>query len=203
MQKPRQRLPSVEPLRASAALATVLVVALAPGIAAAQASTVPGAAPPAASTLPGTAAKSLAAPGVKLLPAERAFRLAARSLDPATLEARFIIAPGYYMYRDKMRFKVEPGSASVPAAELPPGKPKDDPFFGRVDIYRDEVVVRLPVTGSKPGEALTLIAESQGCADAGVCYPPNVQKLAIALPRTAGAPGKLIEAHPMQKGWLQ
>jgi len=203
MQKSRQPRPDRDRARALVAAAVALVCALAAGGAWAQASSVPGATAPAASGLPGTASKPLVAPDAKLLPAERAFRLAARTLDPSTLEARFVIAPGYYMYRDKMRFKIEPDSASVPGADLPKGKLKDDPFFGRVETYRDEVVVRLPVTGAKPGQSLTLVAESQGCADAGVCYPPNVQKLAIALPRTAGAPGMLVEAHPIKKGWLQ
>lgn len=184
-------------------MAIALIGALAAGGARAQSSSLPGSSPPPATGLPGATAKGVTTPDPKLLPAERAFRLAARSLDPATLEARFIIAPGYYMYRDKMRFKLDPESVSVPPSALPPGKLKDDPFFGRVEIFRDEVVIRLPVTGSKPGQSLTLIAESQGCADAGVCYPPNVQKVAISLPRTAGAPGMLIEAHPGKKGWLQ
>ena len=44
----------------------------------------------------------------KLLPPEQAFRLSARALDPATIEARFDVADGYYLYRDKLRFTIEP-----------------------------------------------------------------------------------------------
>lgn len=133
-----------------------------------------------------------------LLPAEEAFRLGARGLDPATLEIRYAIAPGYYMYRDKMRFRLEPESVRASAPVLPAGKVKDDPFFGKVETYRDEVVVRLPLASPASGP-LVLVAESQGCADAGVCYPVNEQRLRVELPRAGMAPGPLIEATPARK----
>ena len=141
---------------------------------------------------------------LKLLPPDEAFRFAARALDTRTLEANFIIAPGYYMYRDKMRFVVEREAASVLAdAALPPGKLKDDPFFGRVETYRDHVVVRLPMTSPQPGQTLTLRAESQGCADAGVCYPPHTQRVALPVPAADGKPGPLVEAPLPKKSWFR
>ena len=134
-----------------------------------------------------------------LLPADQAFRLGARGLDPATLEVRYAIAPGYYMYRDKMRFRLEPETARTGDPVLPAGKVKDDPFFGKVETYREEVVVRVPLVAPAPGQAVVLVAESQGCADAGVCYPVNQQRLRLELPRVAGAPGPLIEAVPAKQ----
>lgn len=134
-----------------------------------------------------------------LLPQEEAFRFAARALDSRTLEARFTIASGYYLYRDKLSFAVEPESATLAPAALPPGKLKDDEFFGRVETYRDRVVVRLPLDRGAPGQSLTLRADSQGCADAGVCYPPTTQRIVLAIPVNDGRPGPLIDANPAKK----
>lgn len=138
----------------------------------------------------------------RLLPPEEAFQFAARALDGRTLEARFTIADGYYLYRDKLRFAVEPQSVALSATALPPGQLKDDEFFGRVETYRDRVVVRLPLERAAPGQSLTLRADSQGCADAGVCYPPTTQRIELALPASDGKPGPLIEATPSRKRWF-
>jgi thiol:disulfide interchange protein DsbD len=135
----------------------------------------------------------------KLLAPEQAFRFSARALDPATLEARFDVADGYYLYRDKMRFAVEPGGGV--AAELPPGTRKHDEFFGDVDTYRGSVVVRLPLKTPAPGQTLTIHADSQGCADAGVCYPPTPQQLELTVPAAGGAPGPYVEAA--RKRWFK
>ena len=111
-----------------------------------------------------------------LLEPERAFAFSARALDAQTLEARFTIAEGYYLYRDRMRFSTAPASlAAVPV--LPRGTVKDDPFFGRVETYRGDVVVRLALAKPVPESTVTVRAESQGRADAGVCYPPQAQKI--------------------------
>ena len=114
-----------------------------------------------------------------LLEPEQAFRLSARALDPTTVEVRFQIADGYYMYRDQFRFAVAGGDARLGAAELPPGQRKKDEFFGEVETYRKQVAIRLPVTGNT--EKLALEVTSQGCADVGVCYPPLTQKVGVRL----------------------
>ncbi len=144
-----------------------------------------------------------AAAELKLLPPDEAFRFAARALDTRTLEANFTIAPGYYMYRDKMRFAIEPESGALGEAVLPPGKTKVDEFFGRVETYRDRVVVRLPLVIAAPGRTVTLRAESQGCADAGVCYPPHVQRVALPVPSVDGKPGALVEVAVPKKPWFR
>lgn len=139
---------------------------------------------------------------LKLLPPDQAFRFSARALDTRTLEANFTIAPGYYLYRDKMSFAVEP-DGGLDAAALPPGKIKEDPFFGRVETYRDRIAVRLPMGTAAPGRSLTLRAESQGCADAGVCYPPHTQRVTLSVPQVDGKPGALVEAASGTKRWFQ
>ena len=81
-------------------------------------------------------AASAAAADPKLLPPEQAFRFSARALDARTLEARFTVADGYYLYRDKIKFAVAPMRPRWPRSELPPGKLKEDQFFGKVETYR-------------------------------------------------------------------
>jgi len=95
----------------------------------------------------------------EFLDPEVAFKFSARALDANTLEARWQIADGYYMYRDKFRFGVEGGTLG--AVQLPPGKMKQDELFGNVETYRDAVAIRLPVTAATG--TLTLHAVAQGC----------------------------------------
>jgi thiol:disulfide interchange protein DsbD len=137
----------------------------------------------------------------KLLEPERAFAFSARGLDPQTVEARFTIAGGYYLYRDKLKFAVEPAAiAGTPS--LPPGKMKHDEFFGDVETYRGTIAVRLPLERAAPGQTVTLRAESQGCADLGVCYPPQAQKITLSLPVVGGPPGTVVDAVPPRKSWF-
>ncbi len=135
----------------------------------------------------------------KLLPNERAFAFSARGVDERTVEARFLIADGYYLYREKLRFTAEP--EPLGAATLPPGKVKEDAFFGKVETYRNQLVVKLPLQAAAPGRTVTVLAESQGCADLGVCYPPQLQKVTLTLPLAGGRPGPSVEAAP-RKSWL-
>ncbi len=117
---------------------------------------------------------------------EQAFQLTARAVDGNTLEARYRIADGYYLYRNKFKFSIQPADVSLGAAQMPAAKVKQDEFFGRVEIYRREAVIRLPLHRTKPGaQALTLKATVQGCADVGICYPPIEQTAVIQLPALA------------------
>ncbi len=138
-----------------------------------------------------------------MLPPEQAFRFSARALDDKTLEARFAIADGYYLYRDKISFAVTPEGANLGAAELPPGKVKSDQFFGSVETYRGTVVVRLPLKGAAAGQSVVLAADSQGCADVGVCYPPTRQKVSLPLPAAGAGAGAMVDANPPKKSWFK
>ncbi|MBW8055116.1 MAG: thiol:disulfide interchange protein, partial [Nitrospira sp.] len=73
-------------------------------------------------------------PRLELLEPDQAFSLSTRVIDAQTLEARWSIAQGYYMYRDKFRFEPMDDSLSLAAAVLPKGKEKTDPFFGTTEI---------------------------------------------------------------------
>lgn len=138
----------------------------------------------------------------KLLPAEQAFRFSARALDERTVEARFEVADGYYLYRDKIAFFLDPKSADMAVPALPAGKVMEDAFFGKVETYRGDLVLRLPLAASAPGRSLVLVSDSQGCADAGVCYPAFRQKVTIALPEPGKGPGSWVDAYPRKKNWF-
>jgi thiol:disulfide interchange protein DsbD len=122
-----------------------------------------------------------------LLAPEQAFQFSARLIEPGLVEVRYRIADGYYMYRDKFRFSAIPRSAGLGDARFPRGKIKDDEFFGRVETYRGEVVIRLPVKSTR---GFTLKSVSQGCADAGVCYVPLTQSARLVPARSYGEAGR-------------
>ncbi|MFH1873409.1 MAG: protein-disulfide reductase DsbD [Pseudomonadota bacterium] len=110
------------------------------------------------------------------LPPEQAYRFSARMVDAKTIEARWQITDQYYMYRDKFKFALDGGTLGTPV--FPPGKMKDDEIFGKVEVYRKEVKILLPVEASGP---VTLKAISQGCWDGGICYPPITQEAKLDL----------------------
>jgi thioredoxin:protein disulfide reductase len=141
-----------------------------------------------AALVAGLSAVGPGAAQVNPLPPDKAFRFSARLVDARTVEARFMIADGYYLYRDKIHFAIEPAAAGLAVPQLPDGTVKEDPFFGHVETYRGDVVVKLAVKDPKPGGLIVIAAESQGCADIGICYPPTVQRVSLALPEAGVAP---------------
>jgi thiol:disulfide interchange protein DsbD len=124
----------------------------------------------------------------ELLEPEKAFAFSARVVAPDAIEVRYVIAKGYYLYRDKFRFTLEPAAAAAGAPRLPPGIIKKDEFFGEVAVYRDEVRIALPVAAGGQDGRVVLIAVSQGCADVGVCYVPVEQKTELRLAAAGRAP---------------
>ncbi|MGO4381416.1 protein-disulfide reductase DsbD [Pseudoduganella sp. RAF53_2] len=127
---------------------------------------------------------------------EAAFRVSARMVDSAHAEVRFDIAEGYYMYRERFAFSAR--GAQLGAAVLPAGKVKFDQTFGKqVETYRHAVAITVPVTASGP---FTLTANSQGCADAGLCYSPMETTLQLdpagAAPATTPAAASVSPATP-------
>lgn len=137
-------------------------------------------------TLCGAHAASGAKPEPELLDADVAFRFSAMLKDAKTVEIRYAIAPGYYMYRERFAFSVN--GAAVGKASLPRGKNQFDATFNKtMETYRDGVTVTLPLKQAAAG-ALTLKATSQGCADAGVCYPPQMQTVRLTLSSSTASP---------------
>ncbi len=120
-----------------------------------------------------------------LLEPEKAFIYAASMVDPGNAEIRFQIAKGYYLYKTKLKFSADSGvKLGTPA--LPAGKVKQDEYFGRIETYRGDLRFKIPVTFPDGApKAFNLKAEFQGCADVGVCYPPQEGVAAIKPAATA------------------
>jgi thiol:disulfide interchange protein DsbD len=120
-----------------------------------------------------------------LLEPEQAFRMSARFVSDALIEVDYRIAAGYYLYRDKFRFRIEPATVELGDPEFPPGRWHEDEFFGRSEIYRERLSVRIPLSAQPTGR-VRLVAKSQGCADAGVCFLPIEQSIEL---NRVGLPG--------------
>jgi thiol:disulfide interchange protein DsbD len=107
---------------------------------------------------------------------EKAFRFSARMLDAKTAEVSYVIADGYYMYRE--RFAVKAEGATIEQPEFPPGKVKfDETFQKNVETYRQSVTFKVPVEAAG---SFTLRITGQGCSDKGLCYAPMESQVKLS-----------------------
>ena len=116
---------------------------------------------------------------------DAAFRVDASAPEPASVVVRWRIEPGHYLYRKRIEVtlaETSPEGMSVAGFDLPPGEVREDPYFGRVEVFRSETaaVVRLRHPDPLP-PAVDLAVLYQGCADAGLCYPPIRKVLTVRL----------------------
>src|SRR5215470_6434418 len=115
-----------------------------------------------------------------LLDPDEAFKLSAAIADDGrTIVARFHAADGYYLYRERFAFAASDG-VQLGVPQYPRASSKFDETFNKeVPIYRGDVAVRVPIQSGKG--AFVLSARLQGCADQGVCYPPEERTAKLAL----------------------
>jgi thiol:disulfide interchange protein DsbD len=124
------------------------------------------------------------------LPPDAAFKFSARMVDPHTAVVTYAIADGYYMYRERFKFAATGAQLGEPV--IPPGKVKfDETFQKNVETYHQGVEIRIPVQGDGP---FTLQATGQGCADKGLCYPP--QEASAELVAGGAAPQMSVPGQP-------
>ena len=129
-----------------------------------------------------------------LLPVDDAFTMNARFDKPNELTVAWQIAPGYYLYRDKLTFAAA-GRIDLGEPNLPPGVPHTDDNFGDVEIYRDYVEIKVPFARASPDAIdVELTAGFQGCKDASICYPPGEQIMPLVLPATSEFPAAAASA---------
>lgn len=120
---------------------------------------------------------------------DEAFQASATQLDENTLEAVWKITDKYYLYRGKFRFATDTPGVVLGEAEFPAGKKKKDPVFGEVETYRHNVTIKIPVTLNGPTpEAIDLKVTYQGCADLGICYPPQKKTLKVPFKAAPTSP---------------
>lgn len=112
---------------------------------------------------------------------EQAFPVTVRALQSDTLEVVFDLRRGYYLYDSSLGFETASEGITLGTAEIPPGTPYADEFFGQTSIHRGKLNILLPVEAPPGATQLELQIKSQGCWDGGICYPPDSRKLTVSL----------------------
>ena len=122
---------------------------------------------------------------------EEAFQVSAQAVGPETIRLTWAINEDTYLYRDKLDLSVvRPEGAEVAATEVPPGKEKyDETFDEMMAVFRGEATLTADLAGLEGAEEVVVQARYQGCADAGVCYPPQTKELTVALDGASGTAG--------------
>jgi thiol:disulfide interchange protein DsbD len=121
----------------------------------------------------------------EILPPNQAFKVSAKALAADQIEISWDIADGYYLYRNKMRFESKTTQIQLGEPVFPAGQTHHDENFGDVVIYRNTLNVPVAVTVENGASSLQLLVQYQGCADRGICYPPQKTTFDLKLPSPA------------------
>ena len=124
----------------------------------------------------------------ELLPVTKAYQLSADASTPGVLKLHWTIAPDYYLYRGRMKFKAGEG-VTLGEAQLPDGKKHHDEYLGDVETYHHDIDASLPYTVAPGTTRLRLSVQYQGCheVDPKICYPPHTEQLDLPLPTGAAS----------------
>lgn len=125
--------------------------------------------------------------GASFLPPDQAFGLEVSRCDERTLIAGFRVTPGYYLYRNKVAFELAGGNGRIARISLPPGEIKDDPNFGKIEVYHQSFQAQIELEGVNLMQPLSLLATYQGCSENGLCYPPINKSVPVSLSQTVCA----------------
>ena len=125
----------------------------------------------------------------EFLPIEQAFTYLAQS-DGRSLTVQWNVAPGYYLYKSRMALESGTEDLTLGEAKYPKGEIHEDEYLGPQEILRDDFTVTAPLKRSRAptqtqAGTLKLELKLQGCADAGLCYPPTVWTAEVPLPGKA------------------
>ena len=115
---------------------------------------------------------------------DEAFQFDITAQDPQTLLARFTVAPGNYLYRDKIRFEIS-GTQPIQILpfDLPKGKNKIDEVFGPTDVFFHDIDIQLPLDRNPQQQNILLTVYYQGCSETfNICYPPTKKIVELVLP---------------------
>src|ERR1700730_12951599 len=140
--------------------------------------------------------------GDDFLPPDRAFRFDALPDGTDRVRLNWEIADGYYLYRARIKVMTPSTRAQLGAPQMPQGQIKTDEYFGRQEVYHHELVATVAVLRASGGAfELPLQVTDQGCADAGLCYPPITKNVTVNLSAGAaspvsGSPGSSASGHP-------
>ncbi len=124
----------------------------------------------------------------EVLPPQEAFPYAAEAGEER-LRLEFAVLDGYYLYRERFGFASGTDGVTLGAPSYPSGEMHEDEFFGRQEIYRGEFAIEIPYTRTSGADELDLEVRLQGCADIGLCYPPQRWNRDVALPEGTSTSG--------------
>ncbi|MFK7995632.1 MAG: protein-disulfide reductase DsbD [Granulosicoccus sp.] len=136
----------------------------------------------------------------QLLPPELAYLPQIMTASPDTIDVRWFIEDGYYLYRDKLSFSLKPATNVVVGENLVSrGTEQYDEFFGNVSVLRHEADARLVLNGdaSLLGTQGELTIYYQGCADIGVCFPPSETTLPVIFSAATTGPFESSDLVPL------
>ncbi|HEX6997357.1 MAG TPA: protein-disulfide reductase DsbD [Gammaproteobacteria bacterium] len=141
-----------------------------------------------------------AAQAQDVLPPQRAFPYTARA-TAGEVVLEFDVLDGYYLYRDRFGFASDTPGVTLGAPRFPDGEIHSDEFFGEQVVFRRNFEIAVPYTRTGGASELDLSLRLQGCADIGLCYPPQNWRVAVDLPAAGapaagGAPGVLSRIFP-------
>jgi thiol:disulfide interchange protein DsbD len=132
------------------------------------------------------------------LPPDAAFRFGAGLPQPDSIPLTWVIADGYYLYKDKISVETSTPNVQLGKPVLPEGKPKHDEYFGDTEVYYEVLEATLPVARAPSSEALSveLKVTYQGCAEDGLCYNPITKEAVVELPPTNVSTSLPVDARP-------
>lgn len=125
------------------------------------------------------------------LPPDEAFRFSASAQGSDAVSLHWGVADGYYLYRHRLAVKTSTPGVTLGEVQVPAGKKKSDEFFGDVEVYYQQLDAIVPVERGAGVVNLELKVTYQGCADAGLCYPPITKTVSLTLP-PPGAPAAAV-----------
>jgi thiol:disulfide interchange protein DsbD len=127
------------------------------------------------------------------LPPDQVFKVSATALSAEQIEVTWQILDGYYLYKDKTRIKSAAQEIQLGDPVFPKGEIKHDEYFGDMEVYHHDLKVQLPVKANGV-TSVSLLLTYQGCAEKGICYPPQKTTVEVALP---GAP--VVQTNELEK----
>ncbi len=128
----------------------------------------------------------------EFLPVDEAFKVEAAMVDANHAQLKFSVAPGHYLYRERIQL-IAP-AADAASISLPAGETKKDPNFGEQQVFHHDTLATLTFHRSPPAN---IQIRYQGCSEKGLCYPPQIKSLALSTNVTAAAPKSSPTPSPM------
>ena len=121
------------------------------------------------------------------LPPDQAFKLNVEAASSDTLKAQFTVVPGYYLYKERIKFEIkDKNQGNISAVDLPTGETKVDPNFGKQEVYHHDFSANVKLANAT--KEIVLDATYQGCSEKGLCYAPQHKTFNLSLENSSTAP---------------